>query len=103
MSAGSPRIILRVSREQIRKINEYLASRNKHKPNDIWTHSHWIRDAIDAKIAHTERSRCSRAKKPKMCSTCDQTFKDYTGTIHFGLNKGEAYCDNCFASFLSSL
>lgn len=63
MSRGRKQLIVRVSDEQLAKIEELIKSRNLYTREAEWTISDWVRTAIDDKIKHTERSR-SKQKGP---------------------------------------
>lgn len=66
MSAGSPRITVRVSQELLDEIQEELESQREHSPYGPEDLSAFITRAIVERIAKRRRSRASRrSTRPK--------------------------------------
>jgi len=74
MSAGNAIVNIRVDEAMLDRMNEELERRNANTKEGEWTLSDYVRAAIREKIAHSDRSRCSKQDKKFRCNECDYKF-----------------------------
>lgn len=65
MSAGSRIVPVRIPEDLELAILDCIAGRNLRSPNEPWTMSEFIRQAITEKLCHMERSRSRRRIRAK--------------------------------------
>jgi hypothetical protein len=65
VSAGSPRVTLRIPAPLLDRIKEAIERNNQRVKDEPWVYNTWIIDAIRDKLAHQDRGRLQHASRAR--------------------------------------